>query len=108
MISAVFGADVSHQSALQTPSRRYHWMARHWNLFLLASPFLGLLTLWSKAVNFRAAVALFVWSVLVMTATSLGSSEVVYRYLHPFSFTGLAAAAALVETWKKNREQAIT
>ena len=99
MISAVFGVDVSNQHTLQTPSRRYHLFGRYWNLVLLASPFLAVLTVWPRRNQSPACVALCIWSLLLFCATSLGASEVAYRYLHPFSFTVLAAAAILGETW---------
>jgi hypothetical protein len=92
MISAVFGVDVSNQHTFFTPSRRYHLLARYWNVFLLASPFVAALTLWSRS---PAAALLFLWTLLLFTATFLGASEAAYRYLHPFSFTGIAAVAVL-------------
>ena len=98
MILATFGTDVSNQNTLHTPSRRYHLRGRYWNVFLLASPLLGFLILWSKAVPIRGSAPLVVWSFLLLTATCLGAGEVAYRYLHPFSFTGLAVAAAILET----------
>ena len=98
MIQATFGTDVSNQNTVYTPSRRYHLWGRYWNIFLLASPILGFLILWSKAVPIRGSAPLVVWSFLLLTATCLGAGEAVYRYLHPFSFTGLAVAAAILET----------
>jgi len=101
MVSASFGDDVSNQQTLFTPSRRYHLLGGYWNLFLLASPFLGLLALWNRGVDFVSAAWLAGWSLLLMSATCLGAGEVVYRYLVPFSFTGLAATAAVAEAWGK-------
>jgi len=99
MISDVFGVDVSHQNTLYTPSRRYDLLGRYWNLFLLASPLLAGLAVWCRPLDTRGAVPLFVWTLLLFAATFWGASEAAYRYLHPFSFPGLAAAAALWETW---------
>lgn len=98
MVKAIFGEDISNQPTFQSPSRRYQVLGRYWNVFLLASPFLGFLTLWLKCADRKASTLLFVWSVLVMAATCLLGIEVVYRYLHPLSFTGLAAAAVVAES----------
>ncbi|MGD1095860.1 MAG: hypothetical protein ABSB35_28195 [Bryobacteraceae bacterium] len=99
MISALFGVDVSNQHTLYTLSRRYHTLGRYWNVFLLASPLLAGLTLWPKPLMTEGAAPLFVWGLLLFAATFWGASEAAYRYLHPFSFTGLAAAAALADKW---------
>jgi hypothetical protein len=100
MISAVFGVDVSDQHTFYTPSRRYHLLGRYWNVVLLVAPLLAGLALWSGRTP--GAALLFVWSLLLFTATFLGASEVAYRYLHPFSFTGIAAIALLGERWLPN------
>ncbi len=97
MISAVFGVDVSDQHTFYTPSRRYHLLGCYWNVFLLVSPFLAGLALWSGRAP--GVALLFVWSLLLFAATFLGASEVAYRYLHPFSFTAVAAIAILGERW---------
>jgi hypothetical protein len=102
MISAVFGVDVSDQHTLYTPSRRYHLLGRYWNVFLLLSPFLAGLALWS-GWRMPGAAPLFIWSLLLFAATFLGASEVAYRYVHPFSFTVIAAIAVLGETWLPKR-----
>lgn len=97
VISSVFGADVSNQQTLNTPSRRYHVFARNWCVFLLASPLLAGLAWWLTSANSKGLALLFVWNCLLLAATCLGSQELDYRYLHPFSFTGLAATAILFE-----------
>jgi len=58
VIRSAFGADVSNQHLLRTPSRRYHVLGRRWCLFLLVSPFFGGLALWMSPENPKA-VALF-------------------------------------------------
>lgn len=98
VISSVFGADVSHQHTLNTPSRRYHIFARAWYLFLLAAPFLAGLGLWLRPANPKGVALLFFWSCLLLAATCLGGIQASYRYVHPFSFMSLAAAAVLCET----------
>jgi hypothetical protein len=99
MIAAEFGVDVSNQHTLQTSSRRYHLLGRYWNVFLLISPLLAGLALWSRPPMSRGAIALFAWTLLLFIATFWGASEAAYRYLHPFSFTVLASAAVLGDTW---------
>jgi hypothetical protein len=97
-IRAAFGDDVSHQHLLQTPSRQYHIFARDWYVFLLTAPFLGGLAFWLSPANQKAPAALLlVWSWLLLAATCVGAVESEYRYLHPFSFTGVVALAVLVE-----------
>lgn len=107
VIQSYFGVDVSRQDLLHTPSRRLHIEARYWYLFLLASPLLAAMALCLKpSASWQAslAAALFlVWSCLVLVATCLGAVESMYRYLHPLSFTGLAAAAFLVEKLCRRR-----
>jgi len=98
VISSVFGADVSNQQTLNTPSRQYHILARAWYLFLLTAPFLAGLALWQRPANPKGVALLFFWSCLLLAATCLGGVETAYRYLHPFSFMSLAAAAVLSET----------
>jgi len=34
---------------------------------------------------------------MLLAATCLGAVEAAYRFLHPFSFTGIAAMASLAE-----------
>lgn len=96
-IHSAFGADVSNQYELYTVSRRYHLFAGNWYIFLFLSPFLAALAFWLSPANRRGLSFLFLWTLLLLTSTCFGSSESVFRYLHPFSFTGLAAAAILGE-----------
>ena len=76
-------------------------MGRDWYVFLLASPFLAAIALWLSWRQHKEAfptLALFVvWSCLLLVATCLGAGESVYRYLHPFSFIGLAAVAFIAD-----------
>jgi hypothetical protein len=106
VIRSVFGVDVSNQHTLRTPSRRYHILARHWSLFLLASPFLAGLALWLGPANPRGTALLLGWNCLLLAATCFGAVSTVYRYLHPFSFTALAAAAILCEILVSRRTRA--
>jgi hypothetical protein len=108
VISSHFGQDVSHNSRLSTPSRRFYLLARYWLLFLLLSPFMAAAGLWIRPRDKGAtllAAFLLVWSCLVITSACLGAVEAVYRYFHPLSFTALAAAALLVEKFWRRRTQ---
>jgi len=100
-VRSAFGVDVSNQYLLQTPSRRFHLWGRGWHYFLLAPPFLGAFALWFHRKGPREAslvAALFLtWSCLVIASTCMGTVGPFYRYLHPLSFTGLAAAAFLID-----------
>jgi hypothetical protein len=100
-VRSAFGVDVSNQYLVQTPSRRFHFWAWPWSIFLLASPFLAGFALWLDPRDDKeashAAALLFVWSCFLLTATCFGSTEASYRYLHPLSFTGLAGVAFLME-----------
>jgi hypothetical protein len=98
IIRHAFGEDVSGQNVLDTLSRQYHIWGRAWYVFLLASPVLAAIALWLSrgSPTFLTQVFFFFWSCALLAATCLGSDDS-YRYLHPFSFTGLIAAALLVE-----------
>jgi hypothetical protein len=98
IVRRAFGRDVSHDNELETPSRRYHILGRGWYVFLLASPALAVIALWMSRKNhtFRTQAFFFLWSCSLLAVTCLGSDDS-YRYLHPFSFTGVIAAALLVE-----------
>ena len=103
VILSAFGADVSNEHLLNTPSRRYHVFARGWQVFLLAAPFLTGLAWWLSPPNSKGVAFLFFWNCLLMAATCFGAVQDAYRFLHPFSFTGLAATAILLEvaaTWR--------
>jgi hypothetical protein len=92
-----FGKDVSKDYLLQTPSRRYHISARNWCVFLLFAPYVAGLAAWLSRKNRTGVTFLFAWSCLLLAATCLGGIEHCYRFLHPFSFTGLAALAVLLD-----------
>jgi hypothetical protein len=98
IVRHAFGEDVSGQNVLDTPSRRYHIWGRAWYVFLLASPVLAAIALWLSRGSpaFLTQAFFLLWSCALLAATCLGSDDS-YRYLHPFSFTGLIAAALLVE-----------
>jgi len=105
-IRAAFGTDVTDQHLLRTPSRRFHWSARWWNAFLLVSPvFLIAGMLLSRGVSRVrdwAAGLFLLWSCLLMIATCMGAVQSAYRFLHPFSFIGLAGAALFVDgLWRR-------
>jgi hypothetical protein len=97
-IHSAFGGDIASQYKLHTVSRRYHLFARNWYVFLLLSPFLAGLAFWLRPANRRGMSFLFLWTLLLLASTCLGSSDSPFRYLHPFSFVGLASAAILAET----------
>ena len=98
IVRRAFREDVSGQNALEKPSRQYHIWGRSWYVFLLASPALAAIALWLSrgSSTFLTQAFSFIWSCALLAATCLGSDDS-YRYLHPFSFTGLVAAALLVE-----------
>jgi hypothetical protein len=97
VILSSFGADVSNQGVWITFSRRYEMRGRYWYVFLLLAPFLSGVAWWLAPGNPEGPALLFVWSCLLLAATCLGASDSPYRYLHPFSFTGLAGVAILCE-----------
>jgi hypothetical protein len=107
VILSAFGADVSKEHLLNTPSRRYHVFARGWQVFLLAAPFLTGLAWWLSPPYSKGAAFLFFWNCLLMAATCFGAVQDAYRYLHPFSFTGLAATAILLEAAAAWRGQSL-
>jgi len=102
MVRSAFGVDISNNNLIRTLSRRYQFRARNWYVFLLASPFLGLIDLllvWrEKKPAFLQRAFFVLWTWLLLTSTCLAWPEPAFRYLHPLSFTGLAAAACLAET----------
>jgi hypothetical protein len=98
LISCVFGVDVSNQHTWWTPSRRYHRLGKYWYAFLLGSPFLAGFAMWLSRANRPGVAVLLLWPCLSLTAMCFGADGSPYRYLHSFSFTGLAAAAVLCET----------
>lgn len=97
VIRSVFGVDVSKQYLLETPSRRYHTWGRYWCVFLLLAPYLSGMAALLTRRNGTGAAFLFAWGCCLLTATCLGGVEYCYRFMHPFSFTGLAAVAVLFE-----------
>ena len=97
MISSAFGVDVSNQDQWYTLSRRYHLFARDWFLFLLAAPFLAGLAWRMTPANPRGVALLLFWNLLLLAATCFGGGGSTFRYLHPFSFTAIAAGALLGE-----------
>jgi hypothetical protein len=103
---SVFGVDVSNQHTLLTLSRRYHIRARYWAVFLLASPFLAGLVLWLGPPDPKGMALLLCWNCLLLIATCFGGVGSAYRFLHPFSFLGLAAAAVLCELLVSRRTRA--
>jgi hypothetical protein len=110
LIRSAFGEDVSGQNVLETPSRQLHILGRGWYVFLLVSPFLAGIALWLRrsepAALFLPEALIFLWSCALLAATCLGSEDS-YRYLHPFSFTGLIAAALLVDIVITSRQASL-
>ncbi len=92
-----FDLDISRQHEWNTLTRRYHIAARYWFIFLLVSPLLSVAAWRFGPVNRRGLAFLAVSACLILVATCFGASETVYRYLHPFSFFGLAALAVLAQ-----------
>jgi hypothetical protein len=104
LISRTFGFDTGGQHALQTPARRYYLFGRWWILILLAVPFAGVAVTWRVLPDQRLAAGLLaVWNWLVIMAVCCGAVQTVYRYLHPFSFTGAVAIGLLVEAAVRSR-----
>jgi hypothetical protein len=97
LIGKNFHVDVSRNWLLQTRSRRYYLWGAAWHIFLLLAPLLAGIAWWLSASKNEIPLLFFLWSLLLLAATCLGAVESVYRYLHPFSFTGLIAAAFLLE-----------
>lgn len=97
VILSRFGSDVSNQGVWLTFSRRYELSAGYWFVLLLLAPFLTGLAWWLAPANPKGPALLFVWTCLLVAATCLGAADSPYRYLHPFSFTGLAGVATLCE-----------
>jgi hypothetical protein len=106
-IRGAFGVDVSNQHLVHTASRRLHIWGRDWYIFLLASPFLAAIALWLSWRAQREAsstLALFLlWSCFLIMASCLGAVTASYRFLHPFSFIGLAAAAFIADVFLPGR-----
>lgn len=100
-----FRVDVARIQFLETPSRRYYMWGRACHIFLLFAPFLAGAAWWVLPRMHQIPLLFFAWSVLVVTSACLGAVESVYRYLHPLSFTGLIAAACLVEGFIAHRDK---
>jgi hypothetical protein len=97
VVSRVFSFDAANQYKLRTLSRWYHIAGRDWFAFLLLSPFLAGLALAMSRTNPKPVVFLLGWNLLLLASTCMGVTEPLYRYLHPFSYTALLAAAVLCE-----------
>lgn len=102
-IRAAFGRDVSNGYMIQTRTRKYIQRAAYWYVFLLLAPFLTAFAAWRSPAARDATVLLFVWECLLLTATNFGTTDIVYRYLHPFSFTCLAALAIVCNARAQKR-----
>ncbi len=98
-----FHVDLSRQHEWNTLTRRYHIAARYWFIFLLVSPALSVAAWRFGSINRRGLAVLAASPCLILAATCFGATETVYRYLHPFSFFGLAALAILAERWTAGR-----
>ncbi|HEY3840391.1 MAG TPA: hypothetical protein VGL72_27655 [Bryobacteraceae bacterium] len=108
LIRTAFGADVSNDYLVQTPTRRYHIFGRYWCVFLLLSPYLGGLAAFVTRRDRTGVMFLFAWSGLLLASMCIGGIEHCYRYLHPFSFTGLAAVAVLLDLKMQTRRDGTT
>jgi len=95
-ITGHFPRVTQQSNMVLTPSRRYHLHTRFWPLFQLFASVLGwIAALWARGDVRRGAVWFAIWSTALLAITCL-TTPICFRYLHPFTFTGLAAAALLV------------
>jgi len=103
VVRSRFGFDVENQNSLSTLSRRFHEWARRWILLSLLAPFLSLAAVWFVPTDQRRMAGYLAgWNCLLMAALSLGADGTSYRYLHPYSFTGLLALSLLAEAlWSR-------
>jgi hypothetical protein len=103
-IESVFGTDVSRNHQMRTRSRAFYLDTRWWLMILLLAPFVMAAAVWvgwaqnRPAAIFAILMAVWVW--LLLASTCLGATEHVYRYLHPFSFTTLAAVGFLANAMR--------
>jgi hypothetical protein len=109
LIQQHFGLDASGNYRLRTLSRRLFLHSAAWLYFLLLSPFLAgialLLPPWDGKGSVYAAL-FFVWSWLLTAATVMGAVAYAYRFLHPFSFLGIAGTTFLAEKIASERRAA--
>lgn len=82
------------QDSISAP---YYLAAHDWYAFLLVSPMFWLIALFLESANRKAVLFIFTWVCLVFAATCLGAVESLPRYLHPFSFLGIAGAGVIGE-----------
>ncbi len=98
IIKKWFGVDVSsrrHES--MTPSRRYHIEGRFWIVFLLLSPAVTIAAWAAGPVNRPGLALLSISACLIFACVCFGAVEASYRFLHPYSWFGLAALAVLAQ-----------
>lgn len=90
----------------ETPSRRFHLAGGLWYGYLALSPLMWLACLWLGTADSRGASALiFLVGTLLMAATSLAAADTVFRYLHPYSFTGILALAILLDALARSAQK---
>ena len=97
IITAHFPQQRRDRATERTLTRRYHAHAWMWCWMQYLAPFLGLAATCVAPARVRLAIGLLtLWSALLIAVTCLTTPAQV-RYLHPLSFTGLAAVAVLAE-----------
>jgi hypothetical protein len=94
-------AENSH--AIMTPGRRYYLAGKSWYYFLLTSPLAGLFSvLLCRPASRTGAAFVFFFSTFLLVTTCMTSASIVFRYLHPFSFTGLMALGVIADSvWRR-------
>ena len=98
IIEKWFGVDVSsHRHEGMTLSRRYHIDGRFWIVFLLLSPALTFAAWATGPENRRGLALLSLSAFLIFASVCFGAVEASYRFLHPYSWFGLAALAVLAQ-----------
>ena len=90
--------DASATHTTPTPSKRYHLAAGPWYVFLFFSPLVWLAPI-ALGPSFHRSSGLLLFALTALLVAVLCGTAVaaVYRYLHPFSFTGLLSLGVLVD-----------
>jgi hypothetical protein len=98
MLKNRYGLDAGNGHFRMTPSKKYHMAGVPWCAYLLFSPLAGVLSVWlCRRGRRRQAVFAFFASAVLMATTFAASCEIMFRYLHPLSFTGLIALGVIAD-----------
>jgi hypothetical protein len=90
--------EAAETHATPTLVKRYHLAAGPWYVFLFFSPLLWLAPFVNGSSFQRSsALLLFALTALLLAVLCGTAPAATYRYLHPFSFTGLLALGVLVD-----------